>query len=114
MVFFQIHGKGRNCLVTVDLLNGPDSYREQKTMEACALDGRPIMLSWWQEFVPVDKLGKDENLSREMLVVITNLSRPADRARRSRLCQGITNFGFKSGGGGGLCPAKPLSRYNGF
>ena len=35
-------------------------------MEACALDGGPITLSGGQEFVPVEKLGKGENLCCEM------------------------------------------------
>ena len=32
--------------------------QRQKTMEACASAGRPMMLSWWQEVVPVDNLAK--------------------------------------------------------
>ena len=54
-------------------------------MEACASDGRPGTVWRGQEVVPVQKLAKGEDLSCEMFGVITNLSRPADRARRSRL-----------------------------
>jgi hypothetical protein len=52
--------------------------QRQKTMEACALAGRPGPVWRGQEFVPVEKLGKGENLTREMFGVITNLSRPAE------------------------------------
>jgi hypothetical protein len=52
--FLPNPGKGQKLSCHDKLAKG----QRQKAMEACALAGRPKMLSWWQEVVPVDKLSK--------------------------------------------------------
>jgi hypothetical protein len=58
----RLHRAGmRFCRVMVRAgvrFHGKLSRWTAKTMTACALAGRPKMLSWWQEIVPVDNRAK--------------------------------------------------------